>query len=354
MKYLYLIFLFFSLVLVKAQDNPYAMFGYEIKNKFEDNQNEWRVSNPDTNAIIKEIIIKSEQKEIWLIGKNGLILNRLTLTNTDIIRFISTDPKADFYVGLSPYSYTANNPINFIDYNGEYIVINGGKDESVLYENGKAYNYTKDKNGKIVRGKEYNGKNSFISQAISDLNKIGSTQKGNNRISDLQDLGVEISINQVNSILDVNTNTPKRGTPSKIKYSQETGTGDGVVFKSFITLAHELQHAWDHQLAQRIEQNVIAGEYSSSEFNAIAFENYIRIMFGETKMRTKYDRNIVFDESSPEFFLNYPRPLKSSEVMQVVYPRNDFPNADNTRVVNSIKAYATDSRTRAWVNTILN
>jgi hypothetical protein len=36
MKLSYLILFLFSLLLVKAQDNPYAMFGYEVKNKFED------------------------------------------------------------------------------------------------------------------------------------------------------------------------------------------------------------------------------------------------------------------------------------------------------------------------------
>jgi len=40
--------------------------------------------------------------------------------NRELGRYLSLDPLQTKYPGLSPYSYAANNPILFIDVNGEY------------------------------------------------------------------------------------------------------------------------------------------------------------------------------------------------------------------------------------------
>ncbi|MEZ4850185.1 MAG: RHS repeat-associated core domain-containing protein [Bacteroidia bacterium] len=49
------------------------------------------------------------------------------LDATALARFISTDPLAEKYPGLSPYNYVANNPVILIDPDGReiYIVIDG-------------------------------------------------------------------------------------------------------------------------------------------------------------------------------------------------------------------------------------
>jgi uncharacterized protein RhaS with RHS repeats len=51
-----------------------------------------------------------------------------------VLCWLSVDPLADLYVGITPYSYTFNNPVRFIDPDGRYV--------------DDAYIYQKDKNGK--------------------------------------------------------------------------------------------------------------------------------------------------------------------------------------------------------------
>jgi RHS repeat-associated protein len=42
-------------------------------------------------------------------------------------RFLSVDPMADQYPGISPYSYALNNPLIFVDPTGEYLVAASGR-----------------------------------------------------------------------------------------------------------------------------------------------------------------------------------------------------------------------------------
>lgn len=62
------------------------------------------------------------------------------------------DKYSDVYRGLSPYQYSLNNPINFIDKNGEFIVDKDGK--IIATSTGKVINYpTLNMNGKTINAK---------------------------------------------------------------------------------------------------------------------------------------------------------------------------------------------------------
>jgi hypothetical protein len=76
------------------------------------------------------------------------------------------DPQTERYNSISPYAYCANNPILFIDPNGEEIWIyyddEDGKEQKLQY----------------TQGMNYEGDNSFVSTAVSALNQMNSTDIG--------------------------------------------------------------------------------------------------------------------------------------------------------------------------------
>jgi hydroxyacylglutathione hydrolase len=85
-------------------------------------------------------------------------------------RFFTTDRFSEKTLSLTPYQFTSNNPINYTDYNGDFIIVSGqyqvdGKpmELSLLYEDGKVYYYTMSQDQKTVtKGEEFTGSNEFI------------------------------------------------------------------------------------------------------------------------------------------------------------------------------------------------
>ena len=73
-------------------------------------------------------------------------------------RFTSVDRFAEKYSFQTPYAYAANDPIKFIDVNGDSIRINGGNGEAVFY----------------TPGANYEGSDKFIGQVFEALNHIES------------------------------------------------------------------------------------------------------------------------------------------------------------------------------------
>src|SRR5690625_5955099 len=86
------------------------------------------------NVTETEYIYKYNGKE-WQ-DELGLNVYDYGARNYDpaIGRFFSMDKFSDSYYNITPYQYTANNPVRLIDVNGEYMWI---------YENGNKYKYEK-------------------------------------------------------------------------------------------------------------------------------------------------------------------------------------------------------------------
>jgi RHS repeat-associated protein len=91
--------------------------------------------------------------------------NGARMRQVDIPIWTTVDPLAEKYYSISPYAYCADNPIQFIDPNGEEIWIyyqdQNGKEQKVLYS----------------EGMKYKG-DSFVSKVVATLNAIDKNGGG--------------------------------------------------------------------------------------------------------------------------------------------------------------------------------
>lgn len=102
--------------------SPYAMFGDSTK------------TLTTKHEMDKDHTLKIPQKDglfelnmrtglVTVKDSNGAISYTKQLTNEEKARFVTIDPLAEKYYSISPYVYCANNPIKYIDPNGEDIWI---------------------------------------------------------------------------------------------------------------------------------------------------------------------------------------------------------------------------------------
>jgi hypothetical protein len=175
---------------------------------------------------------------------------------------MSVDAFADMYPSLTPYHYAANNPIYFVDVNGDSIIISHDNEE-IEYRSGKLFWRGKDNeyDGKAVRkgggilgklsrlfGGKYKG---FVGKTYSALNKIeAGGESGTKLIASLVDNSnittiMDASANPVGSGsgFDAGSGTLYYGPNQQVTTINEFGQFSST--SGYINLAHELGHAWD-------------------------------------------------------------------------------------------------------------
>ena len=203
-------------------------------------------------------------------------------------RWLLVDPVADKYPGWSPYNYTQNNPLKFIDPNGNEIVISIGENK-----NGSV-KYIRFNNGKLYDGdKIYTGGNKFALKIQKTLNNLVSLDdpKVNNMISTLQsESGRYHLISESFSGGDnVVSDDPyksnlgeKTGSMINVTLSGEDIEG-GLATSPESTLGHELLHAFDFDQGNRAgyaDEVDIPGNLDPAEIRAVKMENRVRAKQG--------------------------------------------------------------------------
>ena len=163
-------------------------------------------------------------------GFNGLSWydNQARYYDPILARFTTQDPLAEKYPWLSPYNHCANNPLKFIDPDGQKVRVNN----------------------------DYN-------KAVSNYAQIAATQMGNKILSYLENQGETYSLNSTFWTISSSYNPQNRtisyvGTPWLKKVPN-----DGGYLNSMVAMGHELLHAYDHALGLFNKNNITHQIYNS-------------------------------------------------------------------------------------------
>ena len=218
----------------------------------------------------------------------------------DLGRYFNMDKFSEAYVDLNPYQYTANNPVKFIDVNGDYIYI-WDNNTRYRYENGEAQKQNED--GKWETHQAEDG--SYLAQVLGFLGDItgGDENSFGSRFLNLfenEDIDVFISQNKFED-----RNKGKNITVGNVIYTdfnqkgsiRTTGGTESISQNYHTTLFHELAHGFANNV---FSQGVLKATWinsapsigldkpiSNSEVFGSMVENMLRAEQG-LNLRTHY------------------------------------------------------------------
>jgi hypothetical protein len=193
-------------------------------------------------------------------------------------RFNTVDRFAPKYASLNPYQYGANNPIKYIDVNGDSLRINTGGGNYAYYNNGALTNQdgtqytgpgTKVRNNGSIKLK------GELKSAVRSLNTIGSGVAGGELVSQIVGSTSTVTINSgdANSTLELSVTWNSSSLEGGL---DERGSTSGP---TYVGLAHELAHSLDNINGNKpgsIWETVNGKRVYNVEKGASNFENRIR------------------------------------------------------------------------------
>ena len=221
-------------------------------------------------------------------------------------RFTTIDRFAEKYYPISPYVYTAGDPINFTDITGDSILVKAPNQQGYAED----YYYIPDQK-KLVdfNGNTYVGSDEGTLALIDALNNICDGNRGKELLTELSNSTSIVMIR------------PKKYSNKKARNGERSTNDNPSIYsvvtwfhnmpdlhggKNFITLAHELGHSLD-RLRGTINEStwytVIKSDgspfdVSYAEIFAIHIENIIRGEHGiPLRMYYEYDKTGIYDIS---------------------------------------------------------
>lgn len=216
---------------------------------------------------------------------------------------MALDPLADKYFPLSPYTYTANNPVNAIDPDGNKIIFlvrnsDGTVKEQLVYRGGNFWHSD---------GRRYNPAKEGISKTmyrvLASYRKIENSQnkelKGILHHLEKSELSHYVEEGVDNEVERHWRLEPSKSDPTKLEevltstqttYNLDKPGGsdfEGIGESDLSNVIHEMRHQYDYDIGNMGDNSPHNNEKDPAEIRAVYLENLGRDLEG-LKHRTKY------------------------------------------------------------------
>jgi RHS repeat-associated protein len=275
---------------------------------------------------------------------SGLELYDFGARNYDaqIGRFFTQDRFAEKFYSLSTYQYAANNPISFIDKNGDSIWVYIDENTRVYYQNYRLYNED---------GSRYKAeKGSFTARTLNALNKISSGSFGSGWVSEMVVMTDNVDIRQGENTQQGNGPEHPEDHNVYINYNKEAPeiTTDGIQNASdYVKLGHEMAHRWSE--IKEFNDNTLwlpgIAPFTKDEWYASQIENLIRQDHGDA-LRTHYsirygDYNVAAGGYEPTRLIskNPTQGYRFNTSTETMEPVADYKMVNDPRKLSNMKFF---------------
>jgi len=173
-----------------AQQHPWEKYGYKPRVQTLSNGKYEEFHDMDTIVQIGSVIFDRYNGKIIGKAKPDTILGEPEMKPYIVSRWMSPDPLSEEYTGWSPYNYTMNNPIRFIDPDGRWVGDYYKNDGTYLGSDGiqddiayTASSVTKNSDGNVVDAQDKNQLSISNSTLGKFANAIANESSGNSNES---------------------------------------------------------------------------------------------------------------------------------------------------------------------------